>query len=237
MFTNSIEYYDRIYREFKDYHAEAAVINGLIKSRLPSAGSILDVGCGTGEHGSILTKEYGYAVDGIDLEPGFLEIAQTKCPSGKFTLADMSDFDLGKKYDVITCLFSAIGYVKTVENTTRALGTFARHLRPGGIMIVEPWISVEKFDGENFHLLTVDTDDLKVARLSYSEVIGKISRITFEYLIGADGKIMRETEVHELGLLTTDELAECFRANNLEFEYDEKGLMDRGLFVAKEKRP
>ena len=36
----------------------------------------------------------------------------------------MIDMDLGKKFDVITCLFSSIGYVKTysnLEQTARAL--------------------------------------------------------------------------------------------------------------------
>jgi len=232
MFSKSFKYYDRIYCEFKDYEGEAKNLDGIIREKLPAAKTILDIACGTGEHARILTEEYGYAVDGVDVEPGFLEIAQEKCPASKFSLADMTDFDLGKQYDVVTCLFSAIGYVKTVENTTKAIASFARHLRPRGIMLVEPWISVEKFEGGRFHLRTVDADDLKVARLSYSEIIESISRITFEYLIGVDGNIMRETEVHELGLLTTDELAGCFRENGLTFEYNVEGLMDRGLFVA-----
>ena len=73
-----------------------------------------------------------------------------------------------------------------------------------------------------------------MARLSYSEIVGKISRITFEYLIGADGKLLRESEVHELGLLTNEELSGCFDANGLDYEFDEKGLTDRGLFVARQ---
>ncbi|NNE67503.1 MAG: class I SAM-dependent methyltransferase [Pyrinomonadaceae bacterium] len=235
MFDKSFEYYDRIYREFKDYHAEAKKIDEIIKQKKPDAKSILDVACGTGEHAHILTEQYGYNVDGIDIEPAFVEIAQSKCTAGEFSVADMTDFDLGKEYDVVTCLFSAIGYVKTIENTTKAIGEFARHVRPGGIIIVEPWISKKDFEGVgNYHLKTVDAEDLKVARISYSEIIGNISRITFQYLIGADGKFAHEREVHELGLLTNEELAGCFEANGLEYDFDEIGLMDRGLFVAKQ---
>ncbi len=44
----------------------------------------------------------------------------------------MESFDLAKEFDVITCLFRAIGYVRTLPALEATLRNFARHLRPGG---------------------------------------------------------------------------------------------------------
>ncbi|HAT59516.1 MAG TPA: hypothetical protein DCS60_01935 [Opitutae bacterium] len=55
---------------------------------------MLDVACGTSERARILTKTYGYSVDGIDLEPNFVEIAQSRNPGGEFTSVEMWSFTL-----------------------------------------------------------------------------------------------------------------------------------------------
>lgn len=50
MFSKSAELYDQIYLEFKDYKAEAQRISELLAGEHPSARTLLDVACGTGEH-------------------------------------------------------------------------------------------------------------------------------------------------------------------------------------------
>ena len=39
----------------------------------------------------------------------------------------MIDFDLDRAFDVVTCLFSAIAYVRTAENLFRAVARLAAH--------------------------------------------------------------------------------------------------------------
>ena len=56
-------------------------------------------------------------------------------------VADMTSFDLGRRFDVVTCLFSSIGYVGTAERLDQAIATMAAHLEPGGTLIVEPWLA------------------------------------------------------------------------------------------------
>ena len=53
----------------------------------------------------------------------------------------MTGFDLGTTYDAVTCLFGAIGYVRTVDRMNRAVACMARHVKPGGVLIVDPWIT------------------------------------------------------------------------------------------------
>src|SRR4030095_12806055 len=99
MFSESAEFYDAIY-SFKDYATEAAHIAALIRRLSPQAKAGLDVACGTGEHALHLTK-HGFDVDGLDLDAGLLQVAREKHRSGHFFQADMSDFALERRYDVI----------------------------------------------------------------------------------------------------------------------------------------
>src|SRR5260370_24128531 len=116
---------------------EGGVLRGVIAVAAPGARTILDVACGTGEHDKFLKDRY--AVDGIDLNENYLHAARVKNPAGRYTRADMTDFDLATTYDAVTCLFSAIGYVRTVDRMNRAVACIAHQGRPGGVLILEPW--------------------------------------------------------------------------------------------------
>src|SRR5687767_13265326 len=123
MFSASAEFYDLIYSTFKDYVAEAAQITSLLRRLNPQSHTVLDVACGTGEHARHLAAQ-GFVVDGLDLDPAFVRIAEHKHPAGQFFAGDMSDFHLSRRYDAVLCLFSSIGYLKTLDRVSRALACF-----------------------------------------------------------------------------------------------------------------
>ena len=125
MYAQFARWYDFHYRSIRDYPAEAERIAYILEKFETQPKDILDVACGTGERARILTETYGYSVDGIDLEPNFVEIAQSKNPGGEFTRAEMGSFTLPKQYDAITCLFSLIGYSETTTGLESALSYVA----------------------------------------------------------------------------------------------------------------
>ena len=232
MFSESAELYDAIY-SFKDYAAEAAQIAAIVRAARPGAGSLLDVACGTGEHARHLAASHGFEVDGLDLDPGLLRVARVKHPAGRFFEADMSDFMLEARYDAVLCLFSSIGYLVTLERTRRALECFRSHLRPDGVVLVEPWFPPRAMEDGRVSRHTGTHHGRAVERVSRVEIDGRVSRLRFEYRIETPAGLREASEIHELGLLTTDELAGAFRDAGLRADFDAVGLTGRGLWVAR----
>ena len=129
MYHLSARYYDHIY-SFKDYRKEADILREVIERYGGSDGHrLLDVACGTGKHIEYLRRDF--RVEGVDLLEEFLQIARGKFSDISFHQGDMRAFDLDRQFDVVTCLFSAIGYMQTLEDLNAAVANMARHLLPG----------------------------------------------------------------------------------------------------------
>src|SRR5689334_23311651 len=231
MFTAGAALYDLIY-SFKDYGVETSRIAALLRQRNPRCRTVLDVACGTGEHARRLAAE-GFAVDGVDLNPVFVNIAAHKHPSGRFVIGDMSDFTLGRRFDAVLCLFSSIGYVRTIDRLRSSITCFRNHLEPHGILVVEPWLEPGVPDTSQVATNSGDAEGVHVTRVGRVEVDGAISRLLFDQEITDAEGTRRESEVHTLGLFTEAEMRRAFQdAGFVEVEYDPVGLIGRGLYVA-----
>jgi SAM-dependent methyltransferase len=230
MFSNSAAIYDAVY-SFKDYADEAERLRVLIEESAPGAATLLDVACGTGKH--LEQLQAWYEVSGVDLDPELLAIARARLGDAELRTADMTDFALGRRFDVVTCLFSSIGYVETVERLGGAISAMAAHLKPEGVLIVEPWLSPEEWMVDRPHLLSVDEPDLKIARMTISGREGRLAILSFEYLVGTASGIETFSERHAMGLFTDDEYRDAFVAAGLAVEHDQEGLIGRGLYVAR----
>lgn len=231
MFTESAEFYDLIYSTFKDYAAEAAQLADLLRRANPQCRTILDVACGTAEHARRL-GEQGFAVDGLDLDPALVRIAQRKNPAGTFVEGDMSDFHLSRRYDAVLCLFSSIGYLQTIDRVGRALICFREHLAPGGVVVVEPWLPPGAIDATRvIRNGAGEANGVRVSRVSRVEVEGNLSYLHFDYEIADATGSRHASEVHTLGLFETADMQRAFQDAGFDVDYDPKGLTDRGLYV------
>jgi SAM-dependent methyltransferase len=240
VYEKSAAFYDAIY-SFKDYRSESARVRSLLhQSGCSDGASLLDVACGTGGHLAFLREHF--AVQGLDLDQQMLDVARSRMPDVPLHRGDMTSFDIGIRFDAVICLFSSIGYTKTVDGLGLAIGAMSRQVRPGGVLIVEPWFSLDTFFPGHLNALFVDRPDLKIARMSVSAVENRVSVLAFSYLIGTAAGVSYETERHELGLFTRDEYLAAFRSCDLEVEYLTDGISERdnrGLFLglAPMKRP
>jgi ubiquinone/menaquinone biosynthesis C-methylase UbiE len=231
MFSKSAQYYDEIYASVdKDYKAEAKKAQKIIQEHKQTKGkSLLDVACGTGFHASQLSKYY--QVEGLDLDPQMLKVAKKKHPKIRFHQGDMTDFDLGRQFDVVVCLFSSIGYVKTKSRLQKAIKTMSKHLLPGGILLIEPWFTPEQWTVGRVVTIQVDKPDVKIVRMSHSGKKGRISLLSFHYLIGTSKGVEHSLEIHELALFTHQEYMDAFTAARLNVTHDPEGLSGRGLYI------
>lgn len=230
MFTRSARFYDALY-SWKDYVGETAKLVALIRERNPRARTLLDVACGTGKHLELLRSHF--EVEGLDLDDQLLSIARERLPAVSLHQGDMLDFDLGKTFDVVTCLFSSVAYARTADNLVRAITTMAKHVTPGGVLVVEPFFPPEQWQPGHPFALFVDEADLKIARMDVARPPENgVATIEFHYLVGTPDGIEYFTEPHEIALFTHDEYREAFRAADLKPDHDPEGLMGRGLYTA-----
>lgn len=231
IYARSAAYYDALLRaQGKDYAAESQRVREVIEAHKRSDGSaLLDVGCGTGMHLSYL-REW-YACEGLDVDRAMLAVAGERLPGVPLHCQDMIGFNLTTRFDAIVCLFSSIGYVPNVRLLEQTLETFARHLKPGGVTIVEPWVRPEQWQDGFIDAKFADEPGLKVARMSVNRRDGNVSIVNFNYMVAASDGVRTFAEPHRLVLFTEDEYRKAFERARFDLVHDPAGLTGRGLFV------
>jgi SAM-dependent methyltransferase len=189
------------------------------------------VACGTGGHIPYLRE--AFTIEGLDLDPQMLRIARAKHPDVSFHAGDMADFELGRQFDVVVSLFSSVGYVRTPDRLAKAVAAMARHVRPGGVLIVEPFFSPQtwKERTEAPAPMVSEKPELSIARMVDWRREGNLVTMTFHYLVGTAGGVEHFTEEHRMGLLSDEEHRAAFAAAGMTVAYDEQGLMGRGLYI------
>jgi SAM-dependent methyltransferase len=134
LLTDNPELYEH---QFPDPEHRAARFVHDIITRFDTTGrDLLDIGCGTGRDAGWLSRK-GYKVSGVDSSANMLEHVREHHPEVDVTQADMREFDLGRSFDVITCLDSAMLYCHTNADLEAFLGRCRAHLQPSGLLIAE----------------------------------------------------------------------------------------------------
>ncbi len=229
-YERSARLYDKIYG-FKNYEAEVDGLKTLIQTHASRPyHALLDVGCGTGEHLRLLRDSYICA--GVDFSEPMLAAAHEKLPDLSLTLGDMRTFDLHQTFDVVICLFSAIGYMATPADLDQAVANMAHHVAVGGLLIVEAWLHPGQFTPGHLGMLTIDEPDFKLARMNTSWIDGRLSLMDMHHLISMAAGIEYFVERHSMGLFTSDEYVAAFERTGLRVTVDPVGFAGRTLYIA-----
>ncbi|MFY1575845.1 class I SAM-dependent methyltransferase [Verrucosispora sp. WMMD703] len=224
--------YEATYRSRgKSWQAEATDVADRILAVRPAATRLLDVGCGTGAHLESFAGRFAH-VEGVEFAPAMLDVARRRLPGVTLHAGDMRDFRLGATFDAVTCLFTAINFLGTVAEMRAAIATMARHLAPGGVLVVEPWWFPERFIDGHLGGDLVREPDRVVARISRSTQQGRLTRMEERWLVGDAHGIREFTQVGLLAMFTRDEYLDAFAAAGCEGSYVTGWLTGRGLFVA-----
>lgn len=189
----------------KNYRQEAHDIAALIRQRHPSADSLLDVACGTGLHLSHLRNTFTH-VEGLEISEPMRQAATVRLDPIEVHAGDMRNFQLGRTFSAVTCLFSSIGYAQSVSELHQTLYCLAAHLEPGGVLLLEPWFTPGQWTPGSVHPGIAGDGHRHVTRMCYSHQSGTTSTMTMHYLLGETGAGIRHwTEEHTMTLFTDEQ--------------------------------
>lgn len=133
-----------------------------------TGGPVLEVGCGTGRV-LIPTARAGFEIMGLDVSPAMLAQCRRKVANEPVAVrqrvelveADMRQFDLGRRFALITTPFRGFQHALTVEDQFTCLASLRRHLADDGRLVLDIFnpsmtfltrdnVGVEEMDGTPF---------------------------------------------------------------------------------------
>lgn len=125
-----------LYNQLHSRHEDTtALLRRLIHQHKPKARDLLDLGCGTGAILQALSTDY--QVTGLDRSPNMLAHAARKRPGAALYAADMADFHLGQKFDVIYSVRDTVNHLPAFDTWISFLACVRDQLKPGGLFILD----------------------------------------------------------------------------------------------------
>ncbi|RSM47560.1 SAM-dependent methyltransferase [Actinoplanes sp. ATCC 53533] len=225
------EVYDLVYgTRGQDFPAEAAGVAQLIRARRPAASSLLDVGCGTGEHLRALRGLFD-RVAGVDLSEAMVGVARAKLPGVDVHVGDMAELALGCRFDAVISLSTAVAYLPSVEAMCRAVARMTAHLNPAGVLVVEPWYFPERFLDGHVAADIIRGADRTISRVSRTERLDRAACVESHYVVAGAAGIRHFSERQLFGLWARGEYEDAFARAGCTVEYLPDVQSGRGLFV------
>jgi len=145
--------FDRIAR-FYDYEQEQFVqdIPFYVNYAKACGGEVLELACGTGRVLFPIARE-AVKITGLDISQGMLDVARKKLAvledkyknNVELVRADMTDFDLKKKFALIYIPFRSFQGLLTKSNQGKCLERARDHLMEGGTFILDLFAPLHKY--------------------------------------------------------------------------------------------
>jgi SAM-dependent methyltransferase len=222
------DHYDLLYHD-KDYEAECDLIESAFRKHSQGpVKTILDLGCGTGNHAILLARR-GYGVTGVDFSEEMLTRAQEKAaalklPSGclapTFVQGDVRSVDVGQPSDAVLMMFAVLGYQLTNDDVLSALRTVRRHLRPGGLFVCDVWYGPAVLAiRPSERVKVIPTADGKIIRVASGvlDTYRHLCEVRYRLWRLNDGRVVSETEEsHQMRYFFPQELTLLVGRSQLE---------------------
>ena len=223
------EAYDFFYKD-KDYEAECDMIEEIFRRHADGrVNTILDLGCGTGNHAIPLAKR-GYKVTGVDRSSEMLKHAEAKAETRHMDLKEVPQFmngdvrclELEQSFDAVIMLFAVLGYQLTNPDLSSTLRTVRKHLKRGGIFIFDVWygpavLAIRPID----KMKEIATPDGKVIRMASGtlDVARHICQVNYRLLKISGDRIENDsTESHTMRYFFPMELDMAFSFDKLKLQ-------------------
>ena len=125
---------------------------------VPEGGSVLDLGCGSGEPIARWLIERGFWVTGIDSSSSLIKLCRARFPDQEWIVGDMRALDLGRRFDGLIAWHSFFHLTADVQRAM--FPRFAAHARPAAALMFtsgpEAGEAIGEWQGEPLHHASLD---------------------------------------------------------------------------------
>ena len=185
----------------EEYADEAAIFGDVIREKIgPGRHRLLELGVGGGHNLSHLTADFECTA--VDLSSDMLALSQALNPGIPHHLGDMRQIRLDETFDAML-IHDAASYLLTEQDLEETFETAARHLRPGGVLMVAPdWVEETFPDGWVYTWERQQGDiEVKIEEVMLDpDTLDTQVESTYTYTINDAGKITVEVDTHITGI-------------------------------------
>lgn len=188
-----------------EYAHYCQYVTGLVRQHSArGTTTLLDIGCGGGKN--VLNLKREFQVTGLDLSPAMLAQAKELNPGCTFVEGDMRTCRLGRTFDAVL-LDDAISHMNSRTDFAAALRTAHAHLKPGGVLVATPDVTIETFQQNKTTTTPATRDGMDVVFVENvydPDPTDEQYETTILYLIRKQGRLRIETDHWTMGVFSLD---------------------------------
>ena len=130
---------------------------------VPAGGTVLDVGCGSGEPLARYLLDRGFGVFGVDGSPSMIDLCRARFSSSEWLVMDMRELGLERRFDGVLAWdsFFHLG----IDDQRETLPRLAMHARPGAPLMftsgTEEGEAIGSCFGESLYHASLDSEEYR----------------------------------------------------------------------------
>lgn len=140
--------------------------------------------------------------------------------------------ELDHEYEIVASFFGSTSHLTTRGALIDAIRSFSRRTKPGGVVIIEPFVTAETVRPGSMGINCVDLSDVKISRVNRGRLEGDIVYLDFHFLIATENGVEHLFDPSPMGIFPRAVFKDIMEDNGFTVDHVEPGLMKRtGLFV------
>ena len=182
----------------------------LVRRACPRAHAILDLGCGTGVHATLLAAK-GFRIHGVDLSETMLARAEGRRLAAapeiatrlSFAAGDVRSYRIDERFDAVASLFHVASYQIGDADFGEFVSTAACHLKDGGAFVFDFWYGPAVLtDRPAVRVKRLEDEAIRVVRIAEPVIRPNENRVDVNYQITitekATGEVEEVSEIHAM---------------------------------------
>lgn len=205
-----------------DYELWANFALKIIHQRHPTAKTVVDVGCGTGNL-LVEMKNNPFKLFGFDSSFKMVKQARKKKEVNNIPIwqANMTDFVLRQPVDVLLCFYDSVNYIMSPDGILQFLNNAIYSLKPNGLLIFD--ICTERNAIEYFYNYYDHEKNKTFSYDRWSHYNGKTKTQFTEFKVHFKGDPLTYLEVHQQRIYSIHTILKLIKSSSFKLldRYDE----------------